>query len=217
MSKITLYHGSTEIIKKPEYEKGNKRNDYGQGFYCTEYIELAKEWSCSLNKKGIVNKYELDTTNLKILDLSSENYNILNWLAILLDNRLIEIKTPAQKYGKDLLIKEYLPDYKNYDVIYGYRADDCYFMFARAFLSNQISLKQLSLAMKLGKLGYQYCLKSEKAFNSIRFINQVEVDPEIYFEKKKARDEKAKQDYYKILENIDLNGIYISHMYKKDA
>jgi hypothetical protein len=43
----TLYHGSVGAIKKPEFGKGNQRNDYGLGFYCTEVLDLAKEWACS--------------------------------------------------------------------------------------------------------------------------------------------------------------------------
>ena len=61
-------------------------------------------------------------------------------------------------------------DYKNYDIIKGYRADDSYFSFARSFVSNEISLKQLGYAMRLGKLGEQYVLKSKKAFDTIKFI-----------------------------------------------
>ena len=46
MKKI-LYHGSENIIEQPDYRKGAKTNDYGRGFYCTEEIELAKEWACA--------------------------------------------------------------------------------------------------------------------------------------------------------------------------
>lgn len=44
---IRLYHRSEYIIEKPMHGKGSTRNDYGRGFYCTENIELAKEWACS--------------------------------------------------------------------------------------------------------------------------------------------------------------------------
>lgn len=39
-----LYHGSRDISKKPVYGYGKKYNDYGLGFYCTEDINMAKEW-----------------------------------------------------------------------------------------------------------------------------------------------------------------------------
>ena len=45
MNKITIYHGSEHVIQKPSMHAGKNHNDYGQGFYCTEDIELAKEWA----------------------------------------------------------------------------------------------------------------------------------------------------------------------------
>ena len=50
--KLKLYHGSANIIEKPEFRLGNAKNDYGLGFYCTEHIELAKEWACAENLDG---------------------------------------------------------------------------------------------------------------------------------------------------------------------
>lgn len=41
---MRIYHGSKDKIEKPLYGKGKLHNDYGQGFYCTQDIEMAKEW-----------------------------------------------------------------------------------------------------------------------------------------------------------------------------
>ena len=209
MNTIKLYHGSPVIVEKPLYGFGKIYNDYGQGFYCTEHIELAKEWACSINKDGFVNEYELDMSNLSILNLSSDEFHILNWLAILLDNRLVNLSSPVSIRARKYLLDNFLPDYKKYDVIVGYRADDSYFLFARSFINNEISLKQLSYAMKLGKLGEQFCLKSKKTFNQIRFVKAEVVQSAKYHFLKKQRDEKARSDYIKELENDDINGIYI--------
>ena len=75
MSKeIIIYHGSHNIIEKPKYGLGNKNNDYGLGFYCTYYKELAKEWACDEKESGYCNKYSLDLTGLKVLNLNSNKY-----------------------------------------------------------------------------------------------------------------------------------------------
>ena len=71
MSKLVIYHGSTNIIEKPIFGMGKEYNDYGQGFYCTENLELAKEWACGEEIDGYANKYEIETNGLKILNLSS--------------------------------------------------------------------------------------------------------------------------------------------------
>ena len=39
-----LYHGSVNIIEKPLFGYGKPYNDYGLGFYCTDSLEMAKEW-----------------------------------------------------------------------------------------------------------------------------------------------------------------------------
>ncbi|MBQ7366814.1 MAG: DUF3990 domain-containing protein [Spirochaetaceae bacterium] len=43
---MTLYHGSERIVETPQFGAGNPRNDYGLGFYCTQHLELVKEWAC---------------------------------------------------------------------------------------------------------------------------------------------------------------------------
>lgn len=42
MENVTIYHGSPNIVT-PVFGEGKDYNDYGQGFYCTENLELAKE------------------------------------------------------------------------------------------------------------------------------------------------------------------------------
>lgn len=119
------------------------------------------------------------------------------------------------KRGSEWLTEHYLLDINQYDAIIGYRADDSYFSFARAFVSNEISLQQLSYAMKLGELGEQFVLKSEKAFSLIQFISSEEVPNAIYFPKRKQRDDKARAAYREELERDDLNGLFIRDILKE--
>ena len=187
MSKLILFHGSPEIIQSPVYGKGKSYNDYGIGFYCTEHLELAKEWACTENTDGYANKYEMDTEGLSILNLSSDEYTILHWLALLIEYRKFRISTPIMKRGVDWLREHFLIDLTPYDMVVGYRADDSYFSFARAFINNEISLAQLSYAMRLGKLGEQFVLKSPAAFERIRFVSYEIADNTEYYVKRKAR------------------------------
>ncbi len=209
MNTITLYHGSSKIIKEPIFGEGKVYNDYGRGFYCTEHIELAKEWACTEGVSGYANKYELDTTGLKILNLSDEQYSILHWLALLMDNRRIRTSTPIMYHGVEWLKDNYLIDISDYDVIIGYRADDAYFSFARAFVGNEISFSQLSYAMRLGKLGEQYALKSERAFEQLKFVSFEAAETIEYYSRRKVRDADARAAYEKELEKDDIDGIYM--------
>lgn len=216
MSKLTLYHGSQDIIEKPAFGKGKDNNDYGRGFYCTEHIELAKEWACAESVDGYANKYEIETDGLTILDLSSDEYTILNWLSMLMLHRKGRLATPIAKRGRDYLIENFLPDFKGYDIIIGYRADDSYFSFARSFVMNTISLKQLGNAMRLGKLGEQVVLKSQKAFDAIRFVDYAVADNSVYYAKRKARDDEAREAYYKELEQDDVNGLFMRDIIREE-
>lgn len=216
MKKIEMYHGSTKIIECPIFGKGKPNNDYGRGFYCTEHIELAKEWGCEENTDGYANRYEIDLSNLKVLNLSSEEFTILNWLAILVKNRKARLSTPIAKRGRDWLINHFLPNYEDYDIIVGYRADDSYFSFARAFLGNEISLTQLGRAMRLGKLGEQYVLKTQKAFNSIKFLDYTVADNRVYYERRRQRDIEARAAYNKELEIDDIDGIFMRDIIREE-
>ena len=216
MSKLILYHGSPDIVEKPVFGKGKDYNDYGRGFYCTEHIELAKEWACTEGVNGYANKYEVETADLSVLNLSADNYTILNWLAILMLHRKGRLSTPVAKRGREYLIQNFLPDFQSYDAIIGYRADDSYFSFARAFVTNTISLKQLGSAMRLGKLGEQFVLKSPKAFDAIKFIDYTASDNTVYYAKRKARDDEARVAYMKELESEDINGIFMRDIIREE-
>ena len=191
-NKITLYHGSQQVIETPQLGVGNPHNDYGLGFYCTEAEELAKEWACSAELGGFANKYELDITGLSVLKLTNGDYHILNWLSVLLENRTFRIREDIAVRAKDYILEYFAVDYKAYDVVKGYRADDSYFSFASAFLHNTISLKQLEKAMVLGKLGEQVVPRTGKAFEALSFQEAKAVDKEIYYPKKLARDTTAR-------------------------
>ena len=193
--KLILYHGSSQIIEHPELGKGKPYNDYGQGFYCTESLELAKEWACGSESDGYVNQYSFDQSDLSFLDLSNGGYHILNWLAILLENRRFRIDGDIAQRGCEYVRENFLTDYQHYDVIKGYRADDSYFSFATAFLNNTISLAQLEKAMVLGKLGEQIVPRTRASFERIKYVKSTFVEKSIYFPKKLARDNEARSEF----------------------
>ena len=216
MSKLILFHGSPTILKHPVYGKGKTYNDYGRGFYCTENADLAMEWACSEGVDGYANRYEMETDGLSILNLSADDFTILNWLAILMENRQGRLSTPIEKMGREYLLQNFLPEYREYDAIIGYRADDSYFSFARSFVGNAISLKQLTYAMKLGKLGEQFVLKSEKAFERIRFLDYAVADNSIYYARRKVRDEEARKAFQREPETDDVRGIFMRDILREE-
>lgn len=205
---ITIYHGSKQIVEEPVFGEGKKNNDFGLGFYCTESDELAKEWAVSSLCDGFSNKYTLDTEYLKILNLNSPEYTILNWIAVLIEHRLFAIKTPVARRAKQYLIDNFSINVNAYDLITGYRADDSYFDYAEAFINNGITVEQLARAMKLGKLGEQIVLKSKFAFSKINFEGFDVAQKDTYYVLRKSRDDDANKMYLEMLEE-ESDGLYI--------
>ena len=203
---MLLYHGSENIIYKPVFGQGNAANDYGRGFYCTENYDIAGEWACKRERDGFINQYEFDDTGLAVCDLNSPEHNLLNWLAVLTRFRGYWQRNSIAERAKHFLQENYYIDLSSYDVITGYRADDSYFSFAQDFIMGIISLRKLGIAMRLGKLGEQIVLKSDKAFERISYVSIDPADVEKYYPRKVARDLAARRAYADTkmsVENID--------------
>ena len=208
-NKITIYHGSEHVVENPVWGVGRKHNDYGLGFYCTESIDLAKEWAVSSISDGFANRYLMDTYGLNILNLNSPEYTILNWIAVLIEHRLFSIRNPVAARAKRYLIENYGINVNSYDLITGYRADDSYFDFADAFLNNSITVEQLARAMHLGRLGEQIVVKSRFAFSRIRFEGYDVAPKKLYYTLRRSRNDEAQRAYLKILEEYS-DGLFIS-------
>ena len=214
---MIIYHGSKDIIEKPEFGKGNQKNDYGLGFYCTENVELAKEWACSNNEtNGYANQYEFDLSTYKVLDLREEKYSILNWMALLLKFRTFDVNTPISAQAKEYILENFYVDVEEYDVIIGYRADDSYFSFAKDFINNTISVEQLAEAMRLGELGIQIVLKSKKAFDTVKYMSYELAECKEYYVKRVSRDKKARETYLSgYRQNLVTDGSFVMDIIRK--
>ena len=183
--KRKIYHGSSEIIEKPEFGYGKPYNDYGLGFYCTEQIDMAREWGVSKEEDGIANCYEIDCSGLKILNLNDEKYCILHWLSILLENREFEVSSALAAEAKEYILKKFKIEYEEYD-------------------------RQLNRAMHLGKLGQQFVLKSKKAFQQIEFTGYESAASKEWYRKKMLRDRSARREYFDVERNKRQKGdLYI--------
>ena len=202
---LTLYHGTKTKDLLPAYGQGRRENDYGQGFYTSEDLSLAKEWAWSpftIGDNGYVYKYHLDLTNLKILRLSE--HDTLSWVAELLANRRLsvaEYEEALQDKIQAIIKKFRVPKIEDYDVIIGWRADDSYFAYMEDFVRGVIYRDVFDQAIKLGDLGEQVFIRSEKAFAALELVSINEV-PNYYEAIYNERDKLARQYYQLIRHNI---------------
>ena len=170
---MIVYHGSDHIVKTPVYLGGRDDNDYGNGFYTTEYEDRAQSWAV-LNgnpQNAIVNVYKLDCTRLRVLDLNE--YGVLAWIAEVVANRGTNQRSAGVVGIR--LVEKYRLNLDDYDIIKGYRADDSYTQVVEAFLLNQINIFEVERLFYKGSLGNQIFLKSQKAFDNIAWVRSYEV------------------------------------------
>ncbi len=208
-----IYHGSQARIEKPIFGYGKKYNDYGVGFYCTESMEMAKEWGVGADRNGYANIYDLNMDGLTVLNLNDSEYCILHWLSVLLQNREFEITSVLANEAKEYLTTHFSIDYSSADIIVGYRADDSYFSFAQDFINGTISYRQLTAAMHLGKLGQQIVLKSEQAFSQLTFVDAEIAKADEWFAKRQFRDRSARNQYFNVERNKRQRGdLYITQI-----
>ena len=160
---------------------------------------------------GYANRYKIECDGLTILDLNAPGYTMLHWLTILLENREFDTSAPLAAEAKEYLMNTFHLDYKSADIIIGYRADDSYFSFASDFINGAISYRQLCNAMRLGKLGQQFVLKSKAAFEQLEFLGYETADSKEWYKKKAFRDQTARRQYFDVERNRRQRGdLYIT-------
>ena len=202
MEKIILFHGTPDKIVVPTYGKGVEKHDYGQGFYLTENIELAKEWAVCRPQEtaGYVHRYELDTNGLQILDFQEKG--VLAWLAELMKHRDAADSKRYRMLAKKF-IEKYGVDTDHYDVIKGWRANASYFYIAKEFVRDNIDMDILEELLSLGGLGIQYCIKSELAYTKLHEVpdSLMTVDYTEFNEKYNQRDITARQKMRELVDS----------------
>ena len=207
---MIVYHGSDKIIEKPEFGRGYEYNDYGRGFYLTTDENLAGEWAVlRTGFDGYINKYELNLTNLNILDTNKIKTEYLT--AILMKNRDIEF-AEAFSDNKNLFIEKYDFDISGYDIITGIRANDRFYSYMRAFITGAITKEAVEKLTGLGDWGTQICLKSETAFKNIKFIEYTAALSEIYYNKALGRNEFAGDLYRRMDRRLLREGSFITDL-----
>ncbi|MBO4705960.1 MAG: DUF3990 domain-containing protein [Spirochaetaceae bacterium] len=153
---MTVYHGSTFIVKKPDIKMSKKYLDFGKGFYTTTLKQQAEKWAFRKKlfspqcKSGIVNVYEMDDlSGTKHLDFSGYTREWLDFVS-------------KCRRGEEI--------YKTYDVISGAVADDAVFkcvdMYFKGIWDVQRTLDEL---------------RFYKQTNQICFVNQEVLDAKLHF------------------------------------
>lgn len=149
---MIVYHGSTQIIKKPDVEHSKNYLDFGKGFYLTTYEHQAKQWAIRKGsrqeKQSIVNEYELldNWNDLKILSFENENEH---WLEFVCDCRRGEHRN------------------KEYDMVIGNVADDDVFKTVDMYFRGLWSKEKVLEELRYYKLNNQICIVNQRTLDKM--------------------------------------------------
>ena len=217
MAMTLVYHGSPQIVERPNLAKCRLHSDYGRAFYCTFDEDLAREWACEdVHSAGYLNTYAVDFDKLSILDLDDDPNGVLAWIAVLLANRRID-----REWDTDSDIAKFVElfgvDLGEHDVVTGYRADDSYFSIARAFVSGTITDIQLAESLRLGELGRQAAFRTQTAIEALSFQSAQRVDPSVWGARRIRRDRKARQEFRTIRKTKSHEGRRIFQILETDG
>lgn len=159
---MKIYHGSIEIVEKPEIREVNRSLDYGSGFYATTSYEQALSWvkrraNEKKLSKGYINIYEFNEdsiNNFKHLIFESATEE---WLDFVMQNRIHD------SFEHD------------YDIVYGPVANDKVYASFALFEGGFINKQALISELKTYKLVDQYLFHTEDSLKTLKFIEAKEV------------------------------------------
>ncbi len=154
---MIVYHGSLEIIKKPDVAHSYRRLDFGKGFYATTVRVQAEKWA---RRKA---------------NISDRDFAIVNQYALCENFGDFRVKTFQEDLGEwiDFVCscRDGKTEYAQYDIIIGRVADDKVFrvvdMYHQGIWDRERALKEI---------------KVYKAYDQICFVSQSALDTLLQFE-----------------------------------
>ena len=149
---MIVYHGSTEIIKKPDVIHSKKYLDFGKGFYITTFEDQAKRWAVRKGmrqeKAAIVNVYELSEKwdGFRVLSFEKENDKWLDFVC-------------ACRKGQSLN--------KEYDIIIGNVADDDVFKTVDMYFRGLWDKEKVLGELRYYKMNNQNCIANQETLDRL--------------------------------------------------
>ena len=157
---MTLYHGSLEIVEKPQILQANRPLDFGTGFYTTTSLQQARRWvklrmEQSQVSVGFINIYEYTPKR----DLHTRLFRSTNeaWVDFVHANRTV------QDYNHD------------YDIVTGPVANDNVYLSFNLYESGIITKRELIRRLKTYKLVDQLLFHTERSLDTLEYVGNKEV------------------------------------------
>lgn len=149
---MIVFHGTTEVIEKPDVLHSKNYLDFGKGFYLTTYQEQAEKWAIRKGmrqgKTAIVNAYQMEDNweGYHVLSFKKENEKWLEFVC-------------ACRKGEMLN--------KDYDIIIGNVADDDVFKTVDMYFRGLWDKKKVLEELRYYKMNNQICIVNQKTLNQL--------------------------------------------------
>jgi hypothetical protein len=149
---MIVYHGTTQVIAKPDVTHSKKYLDFGKGFYLTSYEAQAKKWAVRKGmrqeKPAILNVYDLaeDWDNYRVLSFGQENEK---WLEFVCACRRGETLNEA------------------YDIIIGNVADDDVFKTIDMYFRGLWDKKKVLEELRYYRTNNQICIVNQETIERL--------------------------------------------------
>lgn len=157
---MTLYHGSLEIVEKPQILQANRPLDFGTGFYTTTSLQQARRWvklrmEQSQVSVGFINIYQYTPKR----DLHTRLFRSANeaWVDFVHANRTV------QDYNHD------------YDIVTGPVANDNVYLSFNLYESGIITKRELIRRLKTYKLVDQLLFHTERSLDTLKYFGNKEL------------------------------------------
>lgn len=161
---MKVYHGSIEIVPRPEIRKPQRTLDYGQGFYATTSYAQAERWVRRRMREskatvGYVNMYEFNPKSMETCKTILFPEPTEEWVDFVMANRMQEGFT------------------HDYDIVYGPVANDHVYAAFALYEGHVISKQALIAELRAYTLVDQYLFHTERSLECLKFIEAKEVRP----------------------------------------
>ncbi len=162
---VVLFHGAKKEFSMPIdiQNHSKKNNDFGLGFYLGENYEQAANYISTINKNKVY-AFKLNTSGLKKIRFNVDN----QWLLA-----IAFFRGWLKDYEDHNLIRSILKSIQDADVIIAPIADNRMFDIINEFVENEITDEQCRHALAATNLGNQYVLKTQKAIESVVFLQEM--------------------------------------------
>jgi hypothetical protein len=152
---MILYHGGTDIVKKPAIRPRSAGRDFGRGFYCTDIREQAEKWAKRQGRirkqTAVLNMYEFDLNRAQgNLNLKLFNDYSIEWLEL-----VVNCRRNLCSHG--------------YDIVYGKIANDDVGETIQAVLDGLMPYDFALQKLSFMPSNNQYCFCTEKSLACLEF------------------------------------------------